>query len=196
MESVAPTKVKIAAAAVDAAMASGLADLTVGEVAKAANVSTALVHYHFDTKQALLVAVADTATTSAVTRLTQALGHGRGLETVDRVWSHLTERASAGEGRLAAELAVRAVREPEIAAMVGRGMAGARDAIAARLPTLLGELGATLAVPVEEAAAALAAFLDGLTLALGAGAAAHDVRTAYDAFWLTLIAAGQNARRR
>jgi AcrR family transcriptional regulator len=177
-------------------MDSGLANLTVGVVAKAAGVSTALVHYHFDTKQALVGAVAEHASTSGTATLAEALGHGRGLDTVDRVWDAIQKAATTGEGRLHAELAARAVREPEIAASVGRGMAGRRAALAARLPDLLRELGAALTVPAEEAAGALAAFLDGLTLALGAGTPAAEVRAAYDAFWLTLIAAGQSARRR
>jgi len=177
-------------------MQSGLADLTVGEVAKAAGVSTALVHYHFDTKQALLIAVAEAVATSAVESLAQALAHGRGLETVDRVWERAQAGAADGDGRLLAELSSRATRDANIAAAVGRRMAASRSALAARLPELARELGASLAVPVDEAAAALAALLDGLVLAMVAGSTVPDVRTAYDAFWLTLIAAGQGARRR
>lgn len=196
MESIAPAKVRIIDGAIAAAKSSGLADLTVAEAARAAGVSSALVHYHFDTKQALIVAVADRVAAAEREALSQVLAKGRGLETIDHLWDLVTARARGGDGGLRAELAARAGREPAVAAAEGRREGASRAALAARLPSLVRELGTALAVPVEEAAAALSAFVDGLTIVLIAGVPAQDVRTAYDAFWLTLIAAGQGVRRR
>lgn len=196
METAAPTKLKIVDAAIRVAMAGGLANLTVGEVAKLAGVSTALVHYHFDTKQALIVAAAERAGIEQGEALAGAFARGRGLETLDRVWEVLQERVSSGAARLRAELLVRTAREPDVAAAVGRSAPAVRDALASRLPALLRELGAAPTGATDEVAAAVAALLDGLALTLCAGAPAAEVRSAYDAFWLTLLAAGQSARRR
>jgi TetR/AcrR family transcriptional regulator, regulator of biofilm formation and stress response len=196
MEAIVPTKLRIAEAAIRVARASGLANLTVGEVAKEAGVSTALVHYHFDTKQALIVAAAERAGTEEAEAMAGAFAHGRGLETLDRIWEVLQERVTSGAARMRAELLVRTAREPDVAAVVGRSAAAVRAALASRLPALLRELGAALTGPADEVAAAIAALLDGLALTLCAGAPAAEVRTAYDAFWLTLLAAGQSVRRR
>jgi TetR/AcrR family transcriptional repressor of bet genes len=173
----------------------GLADLTVGEVAKAAGVSTALVHYHFDTKQALLVAAVERAVAADAEDLMRALADGEGLETLDLLWEALEERAGTGRAAFALEVRLRAARAADLAAALAGG-AAVTEAIAKRLPALLRELGARLSEPREEVAAAVHAFLDGISLALAGGRPAAEVRAAYDAFWLTLIAAGQNARRR
>ena len=196
METVVPTKLKIAEAAIRVAMANSLANLTVGEVAKEAGVSTALVHYHFDTKQALIVAAAERAGTEEAEAMARAFTHGRGLETLDRIWAVLQERVASGAARLRAELLVRTARDPDVAAAVGRSAAAVRDALASRLPPLLRELGASLTGPADEVAAAIAALLDGLALTLAAGAPPAEVRASYDAFWLMMLAADQGGRRR
>jgi AcrR family transcriptional regulator len=178
------------------AASTGLADLTIAEVARAAGVSSALVHYHFDTKQALMVAAADRAATQDSAALREGLGTGRGLRTLDRLWEVVLARSSSGRAAFALEIRLRSSRSPDLVAAVSAGTRGAAEAVTARLPELLRELDSRLAEPREEITAAVLVFLDGLALALAAGRPAEEVRAAYDAFWLALIAAGQDGRRR
>jgi AcrR family transcriptional regulator len=189
-------RVRIAGAAVGAARERGLSGLTVADAARSAGVSSALVHYHFDTKPALIVAIAERSAADDADALIGALGHGRGLETLDRLWEVLVGGVGSGAARLRAELLLRATRDADVAAAIARSGAAVREALARRLPALMAELGGSLPGPAEEMAANIAALFDGLALTLIAGAAVPDVRTAWDAFWLTLLSAGQGARRR
>ncbi len=196
MKTTANARVTIIGAALAEARTRGLADLTVADVAKAAGVSSALVHYHFDTKTALLVAVGERAGVEDAETVAAACAHGAGLATLDRLWEVLAARVASGSARLRAELLLRAAGQPDVAAALTRSAAIVRDAIARRLPGLMTELGGTLTAPPEELAGGIAALFDGLALTLAAGAPAADVRSAYDAFWLTLLSAGQGGRRR
>ena len=112
---------RIADAAVDQLCLHGAAGLTVAAVATAAGISSALVHYHFESRQGLLRAAAE------------------------------------------------------------------------RLPSLLKSLGAFSALAPHQLAAMVRAALDGFALALATGAPRDTVRSAYDAFWLVVIGAGQSA---
>src|SRR3954463_15978590 len=67
----------------------GLSGLTIGVVAERAQVSTALIHYHFDTKARLLVAAAERIAVQRATRRTTALALGTGLDSLDALWEQL-----------------------------------------------------------------------------------------------------------
>ena len=196
MKSFVTPRDKITAAAARALCDAGLQGFTVGRVAAAAGVSTALVHYHFSTKQALLAAAAGQLATTWATGAAEAFGHGAGLETLDRLWETLQRRAESGEERACAELRLAGGADRALAVALEEPRAGVREAIARRLPALLRELGSAAPAEGEELAAAIAAVLDGAALARATGRPAGEVRAAYDAFWLVLIAAGQSGRRR
>ena len=173
----------------------GLANLTIGTIADRAGVSTALIHYHFDTKARLLVASAERVAGKRASRRSGALSSGAGLGSLDALWSELLEGVRNGSERAWLELVLWARHDAMVAAALAAPQAGARDGIIRRLPSLLRELGAAAPSSGEELAAALDAQLDGLTLALLEGQDPAIVRTAYDAFWLTLIAAFPTTRR-
>jgi AcrR family transcriptional regulator len=187
---------RIVAMAAEQVGLSGLAALTVGRVAIAAKTSTALVHYHFDTKQALLLAAAQALASDREREFTAALSHGKALATLDRLWEVLNARVASGAERGRIELALAARGDAALAAPLAQHRRAEIEGIARRLPGLLRELGSRLAGPAEDVAEAVAAQLDGIALALATGRAAPDVRAAYDAFWLTVIAAGQSGPRR
>jgi AcrR family transcriptional regulator len=168
----------------------GLSGLTIGLIAERAQVSTALIHYHFDTKDRLLVASAERIAAHRATRRTAALGKGEGLDALDALWEELVSGVVEGLERAWLELVMWARTDADVAQALTAPRAAARHAAMRRLPSLLGELGAAPHAAGEEVAAALDAELDGLTLALLGGQEPALVRTAYDAFWLTLIAAG------
>lgn len=173
----------------------GLAGLTTQVVAERAGVSTALIHYHFDTKARLLVASAERIAARRADRRSAALSARTGLEALDELWGQLVAGAADGLERAWLELVLFAKSDALVATALARPQAGAREATARRLPSLLRELGAAAPAGSEELAAALDAQLDGLTLALLEGQPNETVRSAYDAFWLTLIAAAPIRRR-
>ncbi len=173
----------------------GLGALTVGVVAERAGVSTALVHYHFDTKARLVVASAERIAEVRTLRRGSALDAAGGLAALDELWRALVAGIDDGVERAWLELVLHARADAEVAAVLVTPRIAARDAMARRLPLLLRELGAALPASAEEMAASLEAQLDGLALALLGGQDAAVVRSAYDAFWLTLLAAGPSRRR-
>ncbi len=173
----------------------GLCALTVGAVARRARVSTALVYYHFDTKDRLLAAAAARLAPQRSQERIDALAQRGGLETLDALWDALERGVASGRERAYLELLLHAADDQEIAALLAEQRAAELIAIAARAPALLEGLGANLTVGAEEFAVLLAATLDGLCAALQSGSSAAPVRAAYDAFWLTTIASGQPARR-
>ncbi len=173
----------------------GLGALTVGVVAERAGVSTALVHYHFDTKAHLVVASAERIAEVRTLRRGSALDAAGGLAALDELWRALVAGIDDGVERAWLELVLHARADAEVAAVLATPRSAVRDAMARRLPLLMRELGATLPASAEEMAASLEAQLDGLALALLGGQDAAVVRSAYDAFWLTLLAAGPSRRR-
>ena len=172
-----------------------MASLTVSAVAERAKVSTALVHYHFDTKAKLLVATAEHVAARRHERRARALSSARGLAAVDALWDVVASSVGDGVERAYVELVLYARSDASAAEAMRLQRRTHRAAMIARLPALLRELGASPASASDELTAALDAQLDGLSLALLAGEDPAVVRTAYDAFWLTLLAAGQTRRR-
>lgn len=195
MKDAAKTRDSIVDSACEALGDLGLAYLTVSVVAERAKVSTALVHYHFDTKARLLVAAAERVAARRHERRARALGSARGLAGVDALWEVVASNVSSGVERAFLELALHSRADVATAEAMTAQRRTHRAAMVDRLPPLLRELGAVAAPATDELAAALDAQLDGLSLALLAGEDPAVVRTAYDAFWLSLLAAGQTRRR-
>ena len=173
----------------------GLSGLTIGLVAERAGVSTALVHYHFDTKARLLVASAERIADRRSVRRGAALGAAEGMAALDELWRQLTQGTEDGSERAWLELVLWARHDAGVAHALTATRGAARDAMVRRLPSLLVELGAGPQASSEELAAALDAQLDGLVIALLGGTDPALVRTAYDAFWLTVLAAVPDRRR-
>ena len=193
MQTASATRDKLVSAACVAVGEQGLVALTVASVASRAGVSTALVHYHFDTKAQLLLAAAARLAAARSAHRLDALG-GTGLGALDDVWDMLLGSAESGEERAYLELALRGLEDDGIAAALADDRAREHAALASRLPALLADLGASPVAGIEELVVVVTAALDGFTLALLYQPAA-SVRAAYDAFWLTMISAGQAARR-
>jgi AcrR family transcriptional regulator len=193
MQRIAKAPDNIILAAADQATRHGFALLTVASVAKAARVSAALVHYHFDTKQALIVATANRLAGDRAAGLRAALAAGAGLATLDALWSCAARAASEGVSRSWLELIALAPRDDRIASVIATSRATELAAVATRLPSLLHELGAAPAPDVEVVAAAILLCCDGVTQALLARAHRALVRSAYDAFWLALVDARPRA---
>lgn len=173
-----------------------MAALTVGVVARRAGVSGALVHYHFDTKDRLILAAAARIAPERARQRLDALARRGGLDALDVLWGVLERQIANGSERAYRELLLHAADDRRIAALLSEQRASELAAIAVRTPALLDELGAVPTVGAEEFALLLLSVLDGLLAALLSGGSAAQVRAAYDAFWLTTISAGQGTSRR
>ena len=167
----------------------GLDRITVARVAKEARVSSALVHYHFATKQRLLAAAAGALATRRAERRVAALASARGMSSLDDLWGSLDPLDSVE--RAAPDLTLLARQDRGVASAVRRARQEEQARIAAVLPAVLESLGARVPIPPEELAATVRMFLDGAAAALVAGDPPEDVRASYDAFWLALVALGQ-----
>lgn len=196
MKDSAKTRVRIESAAAEIAAIRGVGDLTVGRVASAAGVSAALVHYHFDTKQRLIVAGANRLSAGRVARRGLALGALTGLATLDLVWRAVEEEVRSGVERAWLELVVLAGRDRDVRAVVTAARAAERAALARHLPVLLDALGSAAPAAADDLAGTVAAALDGAAQSLLAGDDPALVRTAYDAFWLILVSARPLRARR
>lgn len=193
-EAVVTTVDRITRSAGEALGELGLASLTIGVVAERAGVSTALVHYHFDTKARLLVAAARFLAGQRADRRVAAL-RPRGLPALDALWASLEQSVGDGSARAWVELLLCSRGDADLITVLGEARAAGLRELQRRLPVLLRELGAAPHEAADETSAALDAELDGLLIALLAGQPAAVVRTAYDAFWLSLLASGQSRRR-
>jgi AcrR family transcriptional regulator len=172
----------------------GVGALTIGAVARRAGVSSALVHYHFATKQRLLTAAAERLIERRAAGRLEALAGGTALAALDRLWQAAERFADDGSERAMLELVALARENADVGRLVARRRDRVRAALRARLPSLMAGLGA-MPIAADEAAEVVATFLDGIGLALAAGNDAAVVRSAFEAFWLALIAAGQSERR-
>lgn len=189
MKTTANTLDRIVGAAIDRLVQTGASNLTVGSVAKAAGISTALVHYHFESKIGLLRVAAQRIATERTDRRSAPLG-ASGLAAIDALRTGLERDADGGAERAWQDLLQLAREDDEIRRTIAKQRDRERAAFAARLPALLGSLGAAPAADGEQLAVLVSACLDGLVLALATGTPKPAFRNAYDAFWLALIGSG------
>jgi len=185
------TKDRITEAACVTILAKGVASLTVADVGKRADVSTALVHYHFASKDGLLGAACERLAARRSEARAQALRTTRGLDALDALWSAVTAGPSFEVERAWHDVNLLARHDPSVRRTLVVRRQDEIKAFTAALPRLLAELGGTIPVPADEAATAVLLFLDGVVLAIDQGVPLPEVRAAYDAFWLVLVTGGQ-----
>ena len=186
---------RIAEAACALIQDSGIADLTIADVGRRAGVSSALVHYHFNTKQELLAAASERLAARRTEARSAALSSASGLAALDALWAALSAGPGSEAERAWNDLALLARRDTTVRRTLAAQRRVERTTIAQSLPSLFRELGTAPTASWDETAATILLFLDGVAGALGEGGAADEVRAAYDAFWLVLVAAGQARER-
>ncbi len=185
------TRDRIVQAACDTLSREGVGGVTVALVARRARVSSALVHYHFATKQRLLLAAARALAERRTDGRIGALESGSGLAALDVVWSACVDGPGAAAERAWPDLVLVARGDPAVRSALAAERERERARTIGPLTRLLESLGSRPRLAVEDLAAALATFLDGVSTALAGGAPAVDLRASYDAFWLALVAVGQ-----
>lgn len=185
------TKDRIAEAACVTILAKGVASLTVADVGRRADVSTALVHYHFASKHRLLGAACERLAARRSEARARALRTTRGLDSLDALWSAVTAGPGFEVERAWHDVNLLARHDTSVRRTLVARRREELEAFTAALPRLLAELGGTIPLPADEAATAVLLFLDGVVLAIDQGVPLAEVRAAYDAFWLVLVTGGQ-----
>ncbi|MGA2382385.1 MAG: TetR family transcriptional regulator [Gemmatimonadales bacterium] len=178
-------------AAVRQLISTGLSSFTVAHVAQAARASSALVHYHFATKRRLLLAAAERLASRRTTLRLRRLEGARGLPALDALWDALVAGAAHDAERAWHDLLLLAREDADVAAVLRRERDRESRVLAAELPRLLAELDSRPRIPAEALSGLFVTFLDGIACSLAIGADAGELRGAYDAFCLALVALGQ-----
>ena len=159
-----------ARAIVDAARAciaeEGLSGATFERIAARAGVSHGLVHYHFRSKDRLLLAVCRETCRHQTTALAEALsGSGERAAVAERMRELLMQFLAAPAGfRLLSELWTLAGHDPAVRAEVGRLYADQRSALADAFRTAACEGRSALRAEPEAIATTILAVADGLSL--------------------------------
>jgi AcrR family transcriptional regulator len=154
------------------------------------------VHYHFATKRRLLVATAAHLAARRAALRRAPMSGARGLAALDALWEGLTADAARDVELAWLDLLHLSRNDRAVAEVLLRERESELRAMAAALPDLLLDLGSRPRIPPDDLAALVVAFLDGAAEALAAGADAVDLRAAYDAFCLALVALGQRPPER
>lgn len=153
-----------------------IAQWTVDQVAAEAGCAKGLVLYHFKSKDALLVRVAERVHENLRSRRFSALGSAKGAASLDRLWAAMVSDVKSGEFAL------------------WLGLLG--DSKTRKAASHTGEddrqlvAGAAQAMGIATESAALGLIspaLDGFALALVQGRNEADVREGYDEFWLGVL---------
>jgi AcrR family transcriptional regulator len=134
------TRTQLLAAATDVLREHGYAATTMRAVADRADVRLSLVHYHFGSKQALLVAVLEGLTEQLLERQTAMFSDERSFaEQWRTACDYLREDIRSGYVRILWELWAAGLADPELAARWRATQRGWRELIIARLERLQAE---------------------------------------------------------
>ena len=178
------SKESIVEATVAAILATNLTDWTVDSVAGKAKCAKGLVLYHFKSKGALLLQVADTIRNSVANgRLEAVSGTAKGAAALDRLWGAMAEGNQSGEFGLWVGL----LADSRTRKAAARATHDDADLIRASAEAL-GIQRDSLALSLIPAA------LDGFALELLQGNASANVRERFDSFWLGVLSDAENER--
>lgn len=164
----------------------GAAEVSMGDVAAAAGVSKALVHYHFRDKESLLVALVETVGEDVLERERDAIASS-GDQALDDCWRWLQRELELGDLRILLALA-----EYDSAPLrdAARRIAAQRRAVAVEhVAAIFARLGLVPRIAPALVAGTLMAFVDGLAAAQALDPH-HDSRPAFDVLWLGLLTLG------
>lgn len=158
---------------------------TVDAVAKAAGCAKGLVHYHFKTKQLLLVETVRRIAQSREAAWIQALDTPDPQSAIDRTWGLLKREADSGT--LKAWTSLTALPDKKIDQEVNEASARFRAGIAAGTSGLFRRTGLETTIDREQLGWLLAAVVQGMVFQLAAGADVAVLENAYAAAWLGLL---------
>jgi AcrR family transcriptional regulator len=162
----------------------GAADVSLQDVAEAAGVSKALIHYHFHDKGELLARLVEWLRAGLVARQVTALTGVSGSTALDALWQWLSDELDRGDLRALIDLSL--VQGASVQSAVAATAAARREAAATVATELFERLGLSPRVPAPLIADAFIAFVDGLALDRVV-APERNARVSFDVFWLAML---------
>jgi len=182
--SVSDAQARILSATATRLLAAGAAKLNMQDVADEAGVSKGLIHYHFDTKDALLARTVDWLTTQIEERERHALDTAIAQTAIEALWRWLTKELLTGHVRILADLA----HYPSVTVNASVRLSGIRrrDSAARTVEALFATLELRPRVPAALLADVVLAFNTGLAVDW-AFVADAERRVAFDVFWLAML---------
>ena len=162
----------------------GAADVSLQDVAEAAGVSKALIHYHFHDKGELLARLVEWLRAGLVARQVTALTGVSGSAALDALWQWLSDELDRGDLRAFIDLSL--VQGASVQSAVAATAAARREAAATVTTELFERLGLRPRVPPPLIADAFVAFVDGLALDRVV-APERNARISFDVFWLAML---------
>ena len=162
----------------------GAADVSLQDVAEAAGVSKALIHYHFHDKGELLARLVEWLRAGLVARQVTALTGVSGSAALDALWQWLSDELDRGDLRAFIDLSL--VQGASVQSAVAATAAARREAAATVTTELFERIGLRPRVPAPLIADAFVAFVDGLALDRVV-APERNARISFDVFWLAML---------
>jgi AcrR family transcriptional regulator len=158
-------------------------EASMAAIASAAEVSKALLHYHYADRASLLAEVVSQLARRIVTRERSAIDVARGSGAVDALWSWLEGELAGGELRTLLELGMH--RDPKVRSACAEAALARHRAAEDTVERLFAGLGLAPRMPAELLSGASIAFFDGL--AVDTNTSRRDPRASFDIFWLALL---------
>jgi len=162
----------------------GAADVSLQDVAEAAGVSKALIHYHFHDKGELLARLVEWLRAGLVARQATALTDVSGSAALDALWQWLSDELDRGDLRALLDLSL--VQGDAVQLAVRATATARREAAVTVTVQLCSALGLRPRVPAALIADAFVAFVDGLALDRVI-APERNTRVSFDVFWLAML---------
>ena len=178
----ADTRTRILDAGIRCVARAGVHGASMSAIAAEADVSKALLHYHFADRARLLAEIVTTLGQRLAARERAALAHGPDTRAIDLLWDWLDVELRKGELRALSELQM--VPSPLVRLASERVATDRRVAAASIVRGLFARLGLTPRIDVELIGDTTIAFIDGLALDR---TSARDARVSFDVFWLAIL---------
>ena len=163
----------------------GAFNMTMDAVARVAGCAKGLLHYHFHTKQRLLVEAVGRISTEREVQWTQAFDTADPHEAIDRTWNVIAHEVESGTLRAWSSLFT--LSDSAVDQAVSKASARFRDQITTATRDLLARANCESTLPVDRLGWLLTAVVDGMSFQLAAGADAEVLADAYAAAWLGVL---------
>jgi AcrR family transcriptional regulator len=176
---------RIVRAGIRCVVRDGMAGASMAAIASEADVSKALLHYHFSDRAQLLAEMTTLLGRRLITREQSALAYNETVTPVERLWQLISAELDRGE--LRALLALATVHDKAVRDAMDEVSTARRTSSAATVDQLFAQLGLTPRVSTTLIAGASVALVDGLALDRESG---RDSRVSFDVFWLAMLSLG------
>ncbi|HKW47043.1 MAG TPA: TetR/AcrR family transcriptional regulator [Gemmatimonadaceae bacterium] len=171
---------------------SGAAALSMSDIAREANVSKALILYHFKDKDTLLARLVEQLVQDLVVRERAALARYEGQHNplvVDALWEWLNGELQRGDIRALLELD--SCRGSLVQAAARRAALLRRETTKDTVDRLFGILELQPRIDAALLANVFVAFVDGLAIDAFSQDVSSSARVAFDVFWLAMLSLAQ-----